>query len=198
MKIWRLEIDFRDYESFQLVNKDKEFLKQFKSSILSGKEQNGRLDGLEVEVIDGNAISDLSKFWNASGTMLFSEKAKICLEDLVNNCVEFIQIKYKERVMYIVNIVAIIDAVNYKNAVFRKLDTGLIVGLNKYSFITNKIKGDNIFKVILNDRIFTTEIFVTSEFKTKVEENKLLGFKFVEVWDSEEIISLDTFKSQDN
>lgn len=184
MKIWRLEIDFGEYESFQLVNKDRQFLREFKNKILSGKPQNGELDNMEVEIVEGELASDLPKLWSASGTMLISEKAKKYLESLISDCVEFIPLKYQSVTIYIVNILRITDAIDYENAIFRRLDSGLVVGLESYSFVTSKIQGFNMFKLMLNDRIYSTEIFVTSEFKTRVEENKLLGFKFVEVWDS--------------
>ena len=184
MKVWRLEIDFGEYESFQLVNKDRQFLKEFKYKILSGNPQNEELDNMEVEVVEGKLISDLPKFWSASGTMLFSEKAKKCLESLISNCVEFIPLIFPNRTVYIVNILSVVDAIDSDNTVFRKLDSGLVVGLEKYSFVTRKLEGYNMFKLMLNDRIYSTEVFVTSEFKKRAEESKLIGFKFLEVWNS--------------
>ena len=184
MKIWRLEIDFGEYESFQLVNKDKQFLREFKNKILSGKPQNGELDNMEIEIVEGEIATDLPKFWSASGTMLFSEKSKNCLESLISDCVELIPIKYQNTTIYMINILCLTDTIDYSNAILKKLDSGLVVGVESYSFVTSKIQDFNMFKLMLNGRIYSTEIFVTSEFKTRVEENKLLGFKFVEVWDS--------------
>lgn len=184
MKIWRLEIDFEEYKSFQLANQDTQFLEEFRSKVRSGKPQNGNLDNTEVEIVEGEVTSDLSAFWSAIGTMLFSEKAKRCLEGLIDDCVEFIPVKYQSETMYIVNILCILDAIDYDNSTFRKLDTGQVAGVKNYSFVASEIQGFNIFKLILNGRIYSTKIFVTSEFKTMVEKNKLLGFKFVEVWDS--------------
>lgn len=183
MKVWRLEIDFGEYESFQLVNKDRQFLKEFKCKILSGNHLNGELDNMEVEILEGGLASDLSKFWSASGTMIFSQKSKENLENLISNCVEFIPLIHQNKKVYMVNVLSIVDAIDYDNAILRKLDSGLEVGVEVYSFVTSKIEGYNMFKLMLNNRIYTTEVFVTSEFKKVVEESKLLGFKFQKVWE---------------
>ena len=64
MKVLRLEVDFGDYESFQLVNKERKFLREFKNNILCGKPQNNKLDNLEIEIVEGEVTSDLPKFWS--------------------------------------------------------------------------------------------------------------------------------------
>ena len=56
--------------------------------------------------------------------------------------------------------------------------------LEKYSFLENKIRDVNIFRVMLNDHIHSTVTFVSSDFKAKVEENNLVGLKFEKVWES--------------
>ncbi len=183
MKIFKIEAELGEYESFQLVNKNRDFLREFKCKILSGKPQKGKLDNLVLEMIGGEKFSDSPKFWSGSGILLFSEKAKRTLEDLLKNYVEFIPVKSKNVNFYIVNTLCIEDAIDYKKAELRMLDTGLIVGIEKYSFIENKVCNIPMFKVLLNDRIYSTEIYVTSEFKNKVEEAKLEGFKFIEVWE---------------
>ena len=185
MKIWKLKVEFGNYKSFQLVNKDNEFLEEFNREMISGKLQNGKWDNMEVELIEGKENSDLSKVWNAFNTLVLSEKGKESLENLFAKWVEYIPVKYHDTTLYMVNILSIIDAIDYDKVTFRKQDTGFILGLEKYSFIPSKIKGINVFKIMLNGRIYPTEIFVTSEVKTRVEESKLLGFKFEEVWNSE-------------
>lgn len=184
MKIWKIESALGEYESFQLVNKDREFLREFKKRILCGKNQKEELVNLEVEVVEGTQRSDSPKFWSASGTLIFSKRAKECVEEFLGNCVEFIPIKYKDSFFYLVNILEVIDAINYEKVILRKLDTGLVVGIEEYSFIADKVQRTPMFKVLLNGRIYSTEIYVSDKLKKKIEADNLIGFKFIEVWDS--------------
>ncbi len=185
MKIWKLKCELREYESFQLINKDKDFLKEFKEKVLCGKYQK-EFENIDLEVVEGELTTDLPKFWSCTGTLLFSEKAKECLEKILGNSVQFIMTKADNRIFYIVNILTIVDAINYEEAILRRLDTGLVVGLEKYSFLTDKIENLNMFKVLLNGKVYSTEIYVTEEMKNKVENEQLIGFKFELVWDSEQ------------
>lgn len=184
MKVWKVEVEHGEFESIQFVNTDRQFLKEFKRKILSGEPQYGEFDNNKVEIIEGSKKSDFPKFWGASGTLVFSERAKNCLEKYLGNNVEYIPVKLEADTYYVVNILCILDIIDYKTAIFRKLETGLVVGIEKYSFIEEQIKGHNIFKVLLNNRIFSTEIYVTSEIKSKIEEFGLEGLKFIEIWKS--------------
>jgi hypothetical protein len=62
--------------------------------------------------------------------------------------------------------------------------TGLRVGFEKYSFYQEKVEDEHIFRIYLDDRI-QSKVFVTDQFKETVESNHLTGFKFIEVWNSE-------------
>lgn len=185
MKIWKMENELNGFESFQLSTKDKIFLKEFRKKIQSGINIYNEFSNIEIEIIDCGKKSDLPKFWTCSSVFLFSEQAKNCLEYLINDCVEFIPVKHKDVYFYLMNIISIVNAIDYSNASFRKLSTGLVVGLDKYCFVEKEIKGLDVFMTTLNGNIYSTEVFVTSEFKNAVEQNNLQGFKFIEVWDSD-------------
>ena len=186
MKVWILTADMDGYESFKLINEDKEFLRHFKQKMSSGEKQNREFDNLKIEIIDTGKSSDSPRFWNYIGTLVFSERAKNCLEDCLKDCVEFIPLKYEQINYYMLNVVRIVDAIDYDSAAFRRLDTGLVVGMDKYSFRTDAINNLHMFKVFLNGRIYDSEIYVSSELTERIEELNLAGFKFTEVWDSDE------------
>lgn len=181
MKIWKLENQLVNYESFQLLNTEKEFFNSFSQKVLSGKALNGELDMIEIDLAEKGIICDAPKFWAASGTMLISEKAKKCLEGVISKSGELIPLKYKDRLLYLINITKILDVLDYDKSEFMQLSTGLVYGISKYSFIFDKLQENDIFKVMLNGRIFTSEIFVTDKIKKIIEENNLTGFKFTEV-----------------
>lgn len=187
MKIYKLKPELNNENiGVQFVKREDISLKEFEDEILVGNPQNGRFNYWEMEVIDGYNFVDLPKLWCATETLAFSERAKECFERLFEGHVEFIPEKLENSNLYIVNVLNIIDAIDYEKAKLRKLDTGLVVGIEKYAFNYDKIKESPIFKVLLNGRIFSTEVFVTSETKTIAEDEKLTGFSFLEVWDSGE------------
>lgn len=186
MKIWKLDSDMNEYESFKLKNEDKEFLRSFKKEMSNGEPKKGKFDNLELEVIDVGKLSDLPQFWNYAGALLFSERAKKSLEAYLEESVEFILMKYNNLNYYLVNVTKIIDGIDYDSAKLRKLDTGLVVGLDKYAFKENEIEKLNMFKVLLNGKIHNSEIYISSYLKEKIDELKLEGFQFTKVWDLEE------------
>jgi len=185
MKIWKLDADMCEYESFKLVTADKTFLRNLRKEMSNGEKKNGKFDNLEIEMIDSGKSSDLPQFWNLIGGLIFSEKAKICLESHLKDCVEFIPLKYGCANYYLLNVIQIVDAIDYDKAVLRKLDTGLVVGIEKYSFIENEMKNVCMFKVLLGEKIYNSETYISSELKEKIEGCDLVGFKFSEVWDSD-------------
>ena len=185
MEIFRLIADVGEYKSVGLVNNDKAFLKQFRNDILMGRALNGKYDYIELEIVDGKNDSDFIMLWSVMGIGVFSCKAKQCLEDVMKNCVEFIPARLKNEIVYITNVISILDAIDIEKSKIQRLKTGLIIGLEEYCFVSEKISDNNFFKILLNNSIYTTEIFVTSEFRAIVEKNNLLGFSFEKVWQSD-------------
>ena len=59
----------------------------------------------------------------------------------------------------------------------------------KYSFKEKEVNNINMFKVLLGEKIYNSEIYISSELKDKIEGFNLVGFEFTEMWDS------DVFKS---
>lgn len=43
MKIWKLDADMHEYESFKLKNEDKTFLRNFKKEMSNGERKNWRI-----------------------------------------------------------------------------------------------------------------------------------------------------------
>lgn len=182
MKIWRLEVDFQGFQSFKLVNEERKYLKSFKEKIFSATKMEGDFIGELIELVEGEVKTDFPKFWSASGTPLISKKSAEIFAQIISEDAELIPVKYVDDKYYLVNTLTVIDAIDRDNSEFSKLDTGLVVGLEKYGLKSQIIEGHNIFKLYLNGRIMTTEVFVSDTLKKAVEEAKLKGFKFVEVW----------------
>lgn len=190
MKIYRMKQELDKYVTFLYSIKGNNFCKEFCEMICKGIPIYHKFDPIILERFEEEPkgamkIADCSKLWNATSAFVFNEKAKYCLGELIGGSVEFIPAIYEDTTYYIINILSIADAIDYERAEFRKLSTGVVVGMEKYSFHEEKLKGLNIFVTTLYGKIQTTKVYVTSEFKETVEKNKLLGFKFIEVWDSQ-------------
>ena len=129
---------------------------------------------------------DCSQVWIAVGIVLFNQKAKDCLEGVFGDYVEFVPAKYQDDIYYIVNVLNIIDGINYEKSEFKKTHDGSPYSVKKFSFKPNIVKDVSIFKVFLKDHIYSTNLLVSQEVKDIVEANGLTGFSFEEVWRDDE------------
>lgn len=184
MKVWKIKADMGDYQT--LITKEEVGLKLM-IDLLSANIQNGKYDYLELKTVDGDGASesDFILFWNVSGVLITNLRTKLILKDMVRDAVEFIPVKLEDTILYILNVIKVIDAVDYEKTILRRQSNGLVVGMEKYSFNEILIKEESIFKVFLKDKV-CIETYVTEKFRTIVEENHLTGIEFEEVWDSEE------------
>lgn len=160
-------------------------MRRFNDDILNHNKLNGKFDGVEIEHVYGTEQCDFPKFWTAPLTLLCSKRAKSVLQDLIGDCVEFIPTDATNENLYLIHTLHYENAIDHDASVIRKLPSGLEVEYLSYSFIEERIKSLSIFKVLLNTRPYTTEIFVTSKFKNVVEKNELTGIQFVEIWNSD-------------
>lgn len=186
MKVWKIEADLSEvYKSYQLKNREKPFFGTFCDKIRKGIELKGEYDNVEICQVDGMKIPDFAHFWAGGDLILTSGETKACLEDLLNDFVEFVPLKCEDATFYMMHVVTVIEAVDCKNKVLGKSARGRDV--EKYAFIPERIQGVTIFKTIIEHYINSTEIFVSSEFKERVENNHLTGVKFTEVKEVERI-----------
>ncbi|MBJ8092150.1 imm11 family protein [Bacillus cereus] len=192
MKIWQLKSLFDNYQSFQLLNLKEDRKKYFDGKIDLAIKLSDSWGGIFIECVEGDKQSDKQSdcpmFWGELGTPMISRKAKEILEPLICNNVEFLPLIHDvtSEVYYLINVLNTVDAINYNKAVLEKLSTGLIIGFEKYAFLANRVEGQIIFKTFLNQRLHSSTVLVSDEFRNTVLENNLKGFEFVELWDSEE------------
>lgn len=187
MKIWQLKSLFDNYKSFQLLNLKEDRKKYFDEKIDLAIKLSDSWGEILVECVEGDNHSDCPMFWGELGKPMISRKAKEVLEPLIYNNAEFLPLTHDVtgEVYYLINVLNTIDAIDYNKAVFEKLSTGLIIGFEKYAFLPNIVEGQIIFKTYLNQRLHSSTVLVSDEFRNAVLESDLKGFEFVEVWDSE-------------
>jgi hypothetical protein len=117
-----------------------------------------------------------------AGKPIFSEKAVESLRELITDHVQVLPILYDKYPIYAINVLRVIDCINYEKAKVRSLSDGFVVGFEQFAFIKERLQDATIFKI---RELLSTEIFVTDLFRDQVLKSKLIGFTFKEVWDSE-------------
>lgn len=113
-----------------------------------------------------------------------SEKAKNVLEKHFNGLVEIFPLNVgKWGTYYFMNIMNVLDLLDTEKSSIRRLSSGKIIDVKKYSF-DNKILSinSNIFQL---QNISRGLIFVNEETRNLIENAGLEGFIFTQVWDSE-------------
>ena len=190
MRIYRMEADLAEKNVTFLGLLNHEAFMKFDKELRRGLPVSDEFRFVELERNNSNPreteFMDCSQVWITTGIVLFNQKAKDCLEGVFGDYVEFVPAKYQDDIYYIVNVLNIIDGLNYQKSEFEKRDNGRPYSVNKFSFQPNIVNNLSIFKLFLEDRIYSTEIFVSQEVKDIVEANGLTGFSFEEVWRDDE------------
>ena len=190
MRVYRMEADLAEKNVTFLGLLDHESFMKFDQELRRGLPVSDAFRFVELERDNSDLrekeFMDCSKLWIAVGTVLFNQKAKDCLERVFGDYVEFVPAKYQDDIYYIVNVLNVIDGINYERSEFRKTGDGKPYAVNKFSFKPNIVKNIPIFKVFFWKNIYGSDIFVSQEVKDIVEANGLTGFSFEEVWRDDE------------
>ena len=113
---------------------------------------------------------------------VFSRRAVDCLQNLIKDHVEFLPLDFDEKELCGINVVTVLNAVDYPNSVYKTFRDGVrIMSFKKYAFLPDIVDSVPIFK-ISDEKLRWA--FVSDEFKQTVEANHLLGFDFKLVWES--------------
>ena len=190
MRIYRMKADLDEKNVSFLDLLDLEAFMKFNKELRRGLPVSDEFRFVKLERDKSKTreteFMDCSKLWITTGIVLFNQKAKDCLEGVFGDYVEFVPAKYQDDIYYIVNVLNIIDGLNYEKSEFEKRDNGRPYSINKFSLRPNIVNNISIFKLFLEESIYSTEIFVSQEVKDIVEANGLTGFSFEEVWRDDE------------
>ena len=190
MRVYRMEADLAEKNVTFLGLLDHESFMKFDQELRRGLPVSDAFRFVELERDNSDLrekeFMDCSKLWITTGIVLFNQKAKDCLEGVFGDYVEFVPAKYQDDIYYIVNVLNIVDGLNYEKSEFKKTHDGKPYAVNKFSFRSNIVKNIPIFKVFFWKNIYSTDILVSQEVKDIVEENGLTGFSFEEVWRDDE------------
>jgi hypothetical protein len=116
-------------------------------------------------------------YFRTSGNLACSERALEVIEPLVANHVEILPIRCKEQPFYVLNALNVIDCVDYSRSVVEYSPSGR-PSISHLRFDLDCIGDKPIFKI---PQSVLTQIFVSGEFKSLVENHQLVGLKFTEI-----------------
>ncbi|OPX41846.1 hypothetical protein CLHUN_42830 [Ruminiclostridium hungatei] len=183
MKIWILQEDVNNYEHLTLANGGNEDWIEFGDMFKTRKLEDS-WEPLKLKLINHDGKLKRGDMpYLSPGKPVFTKKAIESLRGFLEGNAEVLPIDYELQELFILNIINRIDAIDYEKSEIKYGDEKRIIRVKKYSFVVEKIKNQHIFKIL--NQLFGT-VFVSDEFRNKVIESGLEGFKFVEVWDSEE------------
>jgi hypothetical protein len=179
MKIYKFEFDYHNYKSMRFCD-DKlmvEYLQRFDGTSLK---DNWKITDIEEFEEDKNLLfGDVSKFH----IPVLNKKSFDILYPLIKDNIEVLPMRYKEEDVYGINVLTVLDALDYELADFIPFpNTNRAMLFKKYAFLPEVIAENNIFKIINETRGYA---FVSETFYNVVEENGLQGFDLQLVYDSE-------------
>lgn len=193
MKIWKLgndntvQINVTDFEE----NYDKFFSSQFNGTPIK------EWGDIEMEIYKGKGLK-ADNLYFGPGALIFSLRAVNLLQPLLGSAVEVKSLIHKPYPIAAINVLNVIDCIDHVNALAETLPSGTIIGYEKFAFIEEKLIDQHIFKI----QNFGKTMYVSDEFRECVTENKLKGFRFQELWDSnatnEPINAIDDLVIADN
>lgn len=112
-------------------------------------------------------------------SFILNEKSYKVLYPYLKNHSQIFKIKSDNKIFYVVNVIDIIDCLNYDKSELKYFSSsGRVMDVQKYVFKTEKLKNATIFKLPEFPKSIS---YVTEEFKKAVEENNIKGFKFKEL-----------------
>lgn len=136
---------------------------------------------IDVQVIEDRRKSDTPGL--SSGVPVLSPRAIEVLKDLMGDKVEILPLRCRKGEYYAINVLDVLDCIDYEKAEFERFESsGRIMLFNKYAFNPDCVNGKHIFKIVDEP---VRRPFVSDEFRNRVLDNELVGFKFDLVWDSE-------------
>lgn len=177
MKIWILDCDVDNYENLTWKKElDIDFIQSF-----NGTEKIKNWNPVTVKRMYDREFSNTPGL--SSHIPVFDEKAISVLSDLLIKDAEILPLDCEDANFYAINVIKVLDCIDYEKSAYKTFRDGKrIMRFTKYAFKEKEVAGVNLFKIQEEP---LKRPFVTEEFRKRVIDNNLKGFKFELAWDSE-------------
>lgn len=184
MKLYKLDQDVMNFQSYCYVNDDEEELTK---GIMHGEPLDSwRRIALRPD--DYHIFPESGDFPYILGTPMVSEPAKHTLQDeCKDTMLQFLEAfeRTSGQRFYFLNVLTKLPALDRDKTVFEYFEEYL-VGVEKYHFRTD-IAYPPLFRCYLDaNTVIFNDVFATDELRQIVDKSRLKGFQFTEIWDSEE------------
>lgn len=180
MKVWKL---YTKPNCFVVVTKHEE---DFETLDSSGKYIEGYVP-IEVETIKRKS-SNTDVAYYRQYVPVVNEKTKQLLEPLLGDRVQFCKLVH-EKELWAINVIQVIDCLDKERTVHDNLSPGKIGYISELHLFTHLLDENVlIFKIPeqVNIRVYVTQAFIDF-----VNQHKIKGFEFIEMWDSEFTVEME-------
>lgn len=151
------------------------------TSVFEGDSKLQCWSPIQVETMYKKQYHDFPNY--VSGKPVVSKRVKEILEPFLIGKVEFLPLIHETLELYMINVLEIIDCVDWKRSDVMLTSKGQFAGFNKLVFDFNRIPENTyMFKI---KEMAGVWVFVTSAFKEIIERHKIKGLDFSKVFDSE-------------
>ena len=180
MRIYKLDFDVNNYKSIQLcddVNVD--YYQMFDGTSLKDNWKSLKVKYYEEdeELKNGDAPG--------FNIPVLKKRALDVIFPLIKDDVEILTFDLDGEILYGINVLTLIDAIDYESSIYRTFRDGKrIMAFKKYVFREDMLKNRNIFKLLDLPR---GEIFISENINNLIICNDLKGFKTTLVYEKDSI-----------
>lgn len=179
MKIWWMDT-YPGYMRLQFTNQDD--FRKYTWNYFMGESLE---ESWEPQVMkdEGNGrASDCPG--GCRGALYVSERVVQAVKELHVEHVEFLPITYSGTTYYIMNVLNVIDCIDGADS---RLNDHVVPDYTDITFIRDAVADQHLFKAYSpgTRKVYNNRIFVSDALKNRIEQLNLVGFQFVEEWDSE-------------
>lgn len=185
MRYFKLVYDFENDDDYVIVTSNKK-AEEYDDKLVKGEliKNWDREMKFKYNVEEGKILTDYLASDN--GWFIVSKKFRDLMKETIGKSIQYLDIniinsitKEDDNTYKVANVTTLLDALDLENSIydFFELDDEKILSVEKYALKKEKINNYNIFR--LKDE--SIPIFVSEEVKNIIEENLLIGFKFLEV-----------------
>lgn len=176
MKIWHLDFELDYFDN--LVSIGDLSLEEIQS--FNGKCKSNQWKPIAVRKMDNKELSNAPGFY--SHIPAFDKVTLEQVSEFIENSAEALPLFSSEGEFYAINVTDVLDCIDYDKSIYKTFRDGKrIMRFEKYEFIKDIVRGKHIFKIVDEP---LKRPFVSDEFKQRVIDSKLTGFKFNLVWES--------------
>lgn len=186
MNIWRISGN-SNYKSCILIDNNN---KQIYDPAFYFKEKQEDLSfKRKIKFIDIDcSFADISNYFGTSGTFVINDKTKKIFETHFNHIQFFPLIcdQYPEKTFWLLNVYNYHDVLDISHCkydtILNRKGNRVITHIDSYAF-KNEVLNLDIFKIILNGKKYTIDLFVTDTFKDIMEQNNITGLRLKKVYE---------------